>query len=462
LLTEHTFDNPGIYTITLSVDGPNGCTGQTTEEIEIHPLPIPAFGTPEQVGCTPFQICFTNASSGSVFYEWTFDDGNISADAAPCHTFENNTNQPVIHEVTMTAIDMNLCRNSTSMNIVVAPVPTSIFTLSAFESCYFPATVEATNFSMDATGYNWYVDGVPVSSNTNTALTFDAVGSYDVALEAVNSFGCINVNEVEFNLNPLPELSFIADTTKGCVPLEISFINTSTEANSFSWDFDHGDGSNAINAKHTFTVPGTFDVSMIGVTQAGCSDTLELDQLITVYPTPLALFTMEKDTTNVLQPIVRFTSESVGAFLHSWDFGDGTFAYAPVTDHWFTDYGFYPITLTVENQYGCTAKAVDNIVIEDVFLVYVPNAFTPNDDGSNEYFKPVINGRQFIRTYHFWITDRWGTVVYDSTDPDHAWIGNVRNGGYYAETGAYQWQLIINRTDTDNPYTAQGHVNVLR
>ncbi len=462
LLTEHTYDNPGIYTITLSVDGPNGCTGQTTEEIEIHPLPIPAFGTPEQVGCTPFQICFTNASSGSVFYEWSFDDGNISADAAPCHTFENNTNQPVIHEVTMTAIDMNLCRNSTSMNIVVAPVPTSAFTLSAFESCYFPATVEATNFSVDATGYNWYVDDVPVSSNTNTELTFDAVGSYDVALEAVNSFGCINVNELEFNLNPLPELSFIADTTKGCVPLEVSFINTSTEANSFSWDFDHGAGSNAINAKHTFTVPGTFDVSMIGVTQAGCSDTLELDQLITVYPTPLALFTMEKDTTNVLQPIVRFTSESIGAFLHSWDFGDGTFAYAPVTDHWFTDYGFYPITLTVENQYGCTAKAVDNIVIEDVFLVYVPNAFTPNDDGSNEYFKPVINGRQFIRTYHFWITDRWGTVVYDSIDPDHAWIGNVRNGGYYAETGAYQWQLIINRTDTDNPYTAQGHVIVLR
>jgi gliding motility-associated-like protein len=105
---------------------------------------------------------------------------------------------------------------------------------------------------------------------------------------------------------------------------------------------------------------------------------------------------------------------------------------------------------------------VDNIVIEDVFLVYVPNAFTPNDDGSNEYFKPVINGRQFIRTYHFWITDRWGTVVYDSIDPDHAWIGNVRNGGYYAETGTYQWQLIINRTDTDNPYTAQGHVIVLR
>jgi PKD repeat protein len=462
LLTEHTFDNPGIYTITLSVDGPNGCTGQTTEEIEIHPLPTPAFGTPEQVGCTPFQICFTNASSGSVFYEWSFDDGNISADPAPCHTFENNTNQPVIHEVTMTAIDMNLCRNSTSMNIVVAPVPTSAFTLSAFESCYFPATVEATNFSVDATGFNWYVNDVPVSSNTNTTLNFDAVGSYDVGLEAVNSFGCINVNELEFNLNPLPELSFIADTTKGCVPLEVSFINTSTEANSFVWDFDHGDGSNAINAKHTFTMPGTFDVSMIGVTQAGCSDTLELDQLITVYPTPLALFSMEKDTTNVLQPIVRFTSESVGAFLHSWDFGDGTFAYAPVTDHWFTDYGFYPITLTVENQYGCTAQAVDNIVIEDVFLVYVPNAFTPNDDGSNEYFKPVINGRQFIRTYHFWITDRWGTVVYDSIDPDHAWIGNVRNGGYYAETGTYQWQLIINRTDTDNPYTAQGHVIVLR
>ena len=462
LLTEHTFDNPGIYIISLSVDGPNGCTGQTTEEIEIHPLPTPAFGSPEQVGCTPFQICFTNTSSGSVFYEWSFDDGNISADPAPCHTFVNNTNQPIIHEVTMTAIDMNLCRNSTSMNIVVAPVPTSAFTLSAFESCYFPATVEATNFSVDATGYNWYVDDVPISSNTNTSLTFDAVGSYDVALEAINSYGCTNVNEIEFNLNPLPELSFIADTTKGCVPLEISFINTSTEANSFSWDFDHGDGSNTINAKHTFTIPGTFDVSMIGVTQAGCSDTLELDQLITVYPTPLALFTMEKDTTNVLQPIVRFTSESVGAFLHTWDFGDGTFGYAPVTDHWFTDYGFYPITLTVENQYGCTAMAVDNIVIEDVFLVYVPNAFTPNDDGSNEYFKPVVNGRQFIRTYHFWITDRWGTVVYDSTDPDHAWIGNVRNGGYYAEAGTYQWQLIINRTDTDNPYTAQGHVIVLR
>jgi gliding motility-associated-like protein len=462
LLTEHTYANPGVYTLTLSVDGPNGCTGQTTEEIEIHPLPTPAFSSPEQVGCTPFQICFTNASSGSVFYEWSFDDGNISADAEPCHEFENLTNQPVLHEVTMTAIDINLCRNSTSMNILVAPVPTSAFTLSAFESCYFPTSVEATNFSVDATGYNWYVDDVFISSNTNTELTFDAVGSYDVGLEAINAYGCTNLNEVEFNLNPLPELSFIADTTKGCVPLEVSFINTSNGANSFVWDFDHGAGSTTTNAKHTFTVPGVFDVSMIGVTQAGCSDTLEFDQLITVYPTPLALFTMEKDTTNVLQPIVRFTSESVGAFLHTWDFGDGTFAYAPTIDHWFTDYGFYPITLTVENQYGCTAQAVDNIVIEDIFLVYVPNAFTPNDDGSNEYFHPVINGKQFIRTYHFWITDRWGTVVYDSTDPNHAWVGNVRNGDYYAESGTYQWQLIINRTDTDNPYTAQGHVIVMR
>jgi gliding motility-associated-like protein len=462
LISEHTYNQTGVYTVTFSVTGPNGCTGETTEEIEIHPLPNPAFSTPEQVGCAPFHICFTNTSNGSIAFEWSFDDGNISADPAPCHTFENFTNQPALHEVSLTAIDMYLCENTTTMNIVVAPVPTSAFTLSAFESCYFPASVEATNFSIDATGYNWYINDSLVTSNTNTVLTFDTVGSYDVGLEAINSFGCINLNEIEFNLNPLPDLSFIADTTQGCVPLEVSFINTSNGANSFAWDFDHGGGSTTTNAQHTFTVPGTFDVNMIGMTLAGCSDTLEMDQLITAYPTPLALFTMEKDTTSVLQPIIRFTSESVGAFLHTWDFSDGTFAYAPIIDHWFTESGFYPITLTVENQYGCSAQAVDNIVIEDVFLVYVPNAFTPNADGSNEYFHPVINGKQFIRSYHFWITDRWGTVVYDSTDPNHAWVGNVRNGDYYAESGTYQWQLIINRTDTDNPYTAQGHVILLR
>ena len=101
-------------------------------------------------------------------------------------------------------------------------------------------------------------------------------------------------------------------------------------------------------------------------------------------------------------------------------------------------------------------------MIEDEFLVYAPNAFTPNDDNTNDVFKPVISGGFLVESYRFWITDRWGAVVFSTTDMDKAWLGDNNGDGYLVQDGVYQWQILIKQENDEDPLYKQGHVTLFR
>ena len=79
-------------------------------------------------------------------------------------------------------------------------------------------------------------------------------------------------------------------------------------------------------------------------------------------------------------------------------------------------------------------------------LLYVPTAFTPNNDGINDAFK-VVGGQ--IKDYELWILNRWGEEVFHSTSLDDFWMGDVQGGAHYAENGIYNWIIRLKGFNTD-------------
>ena len=91
-------------------------------------------------------------------------------------------------------------------------------------------------------------------------------------------------------------------------------------------------------------------------------------------------------------------------------------------------------------------------------ILYVPNAFTPNNDGLNDAFE--IIGRQ-IESFELVIYNRWGDVVYSTTSLEDSWMGNINGGDYFAPDGMYHWVMKVQGYDVDAE-ELRGVVSLLR
>ena len=178
--------------------------------------------------------------------------------------------------------------------------------------------------------------------------------------------------------------------------------------------------------------------------------------MVTVFPVPVADFTFTPTTTTILNPIIDFTNTTAGGSTYSWDFGDGNIlpagsgniangTHSGTTSgtymnptHIYGDTGTYTITLTATNQFGCTDVISYDIIIEGEYVIYVPNSFTPDGDGINDYF--LSQGIGIDRdNYKMMIFNRWGELIFETENPDLGWDGMYR--GVMSQTDVYVWKI---------------------
>lgn len=160
--------------------------------------------------------------------------------------------------------------------------------------------------------------------------------------------------------------------------------------------------------------------------------------------------------------IVLFTNTSVGLNEFVWDFGDGQSTNTTDADHLFEISGEYNVQLFgTDTAHGCVDSTSIMIYVNIPFSFYVPNSFTPNGDGINEVFKPsgmsVNESRYVLRIF-----DRWGELIFETTDFDQAWTGNVRGGGHFAANGVYNWIVYVRPLDSVEDQVFRGTVSLIR
>ncbi|MBP6699256.1 MAG: gliding motility-associated C-terminal domain-containing protein, partial [Flavobacteriales bacterium] len=121
--------------------------------------------------------------------------------------------------------------------------------------------------------------------------------------------------------------------------------------------------------------------------------------------------------------------------------------------------GSYPVTFVVANILGCTDTLRTVVDVGDEFLVWIPNAFTPNSEGENETF--FVSGNDISsEEYLLRIFDRWGQEVFSTADPTAHWDGT--SGGDVLPQGVYVYSLKVRSLSSRQKRTLLGHVSLLR
>ncbi len=458
----HSYDLSGVYEISLKATAPNSCVSEMTRQFEVKDNPVSDFNLSEVSGCSPFQTCLQNISTGAEYYVWDFGDGQTSSEDAPCHSFENAGTSSLTRTVHLIVTNSFLCADSISKEIVIEPVPSAQFTLDLLSSCAVPSLVHPQLGDPQVTAVQWSVNGISVSSESEPEITLSEAGLHDIEAEVTNEFGCISQSLEHFEIFEPAVAGLSASPLNGCLDLDVQFSNESSNSSSFQWLFGDGSTSTETSPQHTYDQQGVFDVQLIVISQDGCQDTLVAQQLIETFDLPVAAFEMSPEETSIYLPEIQFTSTSADAIEYSWSFGDGATSVSENPVYSYTYPGTWPVTLTVYNLHGCAASTVRYMTVNNDYLIFVPNAFTPDDDGLNDVFKPEIENTGFISEYTFQIFDRWGQTVFETSDPAMGWMGNVKGGDYYAENASYNYRIVLRtHLDTDTK-EIKGHVTLLR
>ena len=467
----HTYSDPGWYDVTLSITSPEGCVKDSLFEdlIQVSAVPTASFVADTLIGCPGLEVQFTNNSTPStgLTYSWDLGDGTVLTDSDPLHTYASSG----LYDVLLTVSTPEGCEDDTLMVdlIEILPVPEPAFNIQPPAGC-IPLTVNFVNQTVDASSHTnvWDLGNGSVITSTNATGEYPLVGEYTISLTVTNSIGCsatLTYVDTVVAHGP-PTVLFNALPDSGCAPLTVEFNNDTDPAMTGScyWEFGEGSTSNSCDPTHVFLEAGTYSVSLEVTSPAGCENDTTIVDLITALPAPIADFTMGPQPTDLFSTEIEFTDGSSNDVVTwEWEFDEGTpsSANTPDTSVIFPpmESGSYPVTLIVTNHHGCMDTTTAVVVIDGVFSVYVPNTFTPDGDGINDDFLPIIRDAA-DRDYSLTVFDRWGQVIFSSSDLTTGWDGSV--DGHEPKTDVYVWLMRV-RSDVDNMMREfRGHVTVLK
>jgi len=324
------------------------------------------------------------------------------------------------------------CSTAIAYTVQVNPAPAVTLTGSAL-ICAGSTAVYSANASGGTLPYNYLWLGG--ESTPSVSISPSAVNTtVGVLLTDVN--GCTDTASLIVVSVPLPS-AILSGNVSGCGPLNVSFLNESTNADTYLWDFGDGSTSTLEDPAHVYTDSGSYNVTLITTNAAGCSDTLLADAYVAVYPSPVAAITTTGNVDSD-HPVLTVFNGSQGGSNCVLYYGDGASdAGCGWTDisHVYENEGTYTITQIVTSANGCsdTAQTTVSVMFETTF--FAPNAFTPNGSGNNDVF--MIKGVG-LNDFKLSIYDRWGEKIFESNDILKGWDGTYK--GRFVEQDVYVWK----------------------
>jgi gliding motility-associated-like protein len=319
------------------------------------------------------------------------------------------------------------------------------------------ATVSAHCTGGDGGPYTFYWDfgatgeDVFVSPFTNTVYTVtvtDGCGSPAVTAT------------VPVIVIPNPDVHFIPNPSNGCQPLLVNFSDQSNATGiEYYWNFGDGTSDTTRNPSHIFLDAGSYTVNHLVTSNTGCIGKIVVPAAVNVFPNPIASFSNIPEITSVYAPEISFFDASTNAVSWQWDFGDHSnplFNRNP--SHTYQDTGIYEVKLITTSPNGCIDTAFGKVVIRGEFAFYMPNAFTPNNDGVNDNFMALGIG---VKEFEMFIYDRWGLQIFHSQDLKMGWDGRVQGKETPCQMDVYLYVVkVVDFMGRSHQYI--GHVSLVR
>jgi gliding motility-associated-like protein len=453
---QHTYASAGPYTVTLNLRNAASCSGSVQLPLTVIPKPMPDFSTQGSLceGAAPLTLSDRSTVSGSTITQWWWDiAGVVSVGQVPPPTAVSLGG----FTVRMAVRSAEGCLSDTLVRAVpVYHNPIADFTVSTRcdnepgyvrDASHMPAGVSGERVS----GWNWNLDGQPFATGQSPVLMLPA-GMHRLQLVAESDKGCRSpVADSPIVVLSKPAINFTRDDS--CAHRDIHFTALDLSGDVTQWRWNSGAGYATGGAVHSrnYTGRGNFTVALIGANVAGCRDTII--RSMRIYDVSAVA---GRDTIAAIGEPLQLQAGGGPGLTYNWSPPDGLNA-TNIADPVSIDDRDRRYNLVASDTLGCVRQS--SILVRRIAgpELYVPNAFTPNGDGRNDLLRVIAVG---IRDFHYLaIYDRWGGLVFRSTDRAQGWDGNLK--GQASGSGTYVW--IAEGTDyTGRKLLRKGTVTIVR
>jgi len=455
-----TATNLGDGTFIIVVTDANGCTTQANATLT-SPTPITLSAQAPDTVCVNAPVQLT-AQAGGGIGNYTITWSGIGFGTSLSYSF------PFSQIVHVSVTDGAGCTGP-SISLPVYVLDLSLASLTAFGDTVvcpgssahvsaivnnYPGMVTIIWPQLGYTGSGPFT--VPITQDrTITVMATDVCG---------NSLG----DTLHIHLDVPPSISLPPMIAEGCEPLVVTMPDSlTTQTVSYVWNFGDGNTSTEVAPTHTY-MAGSYAVSLVITTAAGCSAPANNTGQVIVHPSPHAEFSASPWQTAFDQPSIDFSNSSTGGVTsNAWTFGDGGTSGSANPNHTFTDIGVFNVQLVVSNSFGCMDSIMHPVAITPVYDITIPNAFSPNPLGgnggaydptdlSNDIFYPFV---RFVKDFNMRIWNRWGELVFESDNVRRGWDGYYR--GQLSQQDVYVYRMQVRFVD-DREVERMGDLTLFR
>ncbi len=433
----HSYSAAGTYVVRMVATSNNGCIDSAKQNVVVSPKPSPAFGVNGASQClVSNNFTFTNnssISSGSMSYSWSFGDGGTSTAISPSYVYT----AAGTYSVRLIATSSSGCKDSTKQTITVRPKPVMSLAVNTSNQCLPGNNFTFTNTSSVTFGtlsFSWTFGDGGTSTAVSPSHSYAAAGTYTVRLIATSNGGCIDSLKQNVVVSPKPSPAFAVNTSSQCVNgNNFTFSNNSSISSgsmNYRWTFGDGGTSTAINSVHTYAAVGTYVVTLIATSNAGCIDSIK--QSVTVNAKPVVALSVNVPNQCLKGNSFAFTNNSsaVGSVSYLWTFGDGGVSTQTSPFHSYSAAGTFTVKLKATSGSGCADSITRTVTVyPDPSLAFtIPNPIQCIKGNSFQF----VNGSSISPGSLLYKWDFGDTATTTMTSPSHS----------YTTAGSFSIKLV--------------------
>lgn len=287
------------------------------------------------------------------------------------------------------------------------------------------------------------------------------IGTQSETLELKIKNVCESItHELPITISEYPKIKPDFNLLYGCQPHKVNITqNIDQLQNEYQWNINNIEinRNNGTAFEHIINDPGKYTLSIIAKSKFGCISEETYHDLITVFPNPISNFHVPSQQITILNPGVSFENLSENNYINYWDFDDGQMSNDIDPYHNYTNMGNYHVQLITESEFGCTDTSYKIVQVDGEYTFYAPNAFSPNSDGENDFFRVFGLG---IDPDHFKLIvyNRWGHPIWESDNIENGWNGRI--GNEPVPQGTYKF-LTIYRDTKGQKHEKSGNFTII-
>lgn len=406
-------------------------------------------------GCHGDTVFFTNSSLPpgiNLWYVWNYGDGTTDTATSPYHVFAQG-----VYTVTLTATN-HACTDDSSVVISLIHPLHAIFRASPVLICQgdqvnFNNVTDSASSPLPIT-YAWSFGDGQKDNSTSPSHSYPISGTYKVQLIATNFIPCNDTTYATIQVDSISPVVINLTDSVLCRATAVTFLGNYTTVGNTGITWYFGDGDSIVNINpvvHSYDVPGTYTVTATAHYRI-CSDrsasrTVNLFDAPNVYLGPDTTICPGSNAM-LLKDINDFAANHLG-IQWKWSTGQTTPMITIVAP------GTYYVDAYMN---GC--HSTDTIHVAKDCYMDIPNVFTPNADGMNDYFFPRQWLTRGLTSFSMSIYNRWGQEVFTTNTLDGSgWDGKFN--GVDQPVGVYVYVIDGMFKDGQKEHH-QGNVTLLR